>query len=209
MEPPTKPPDNSMSRRELLALAALAPMKTAGAALPMLQAAGSGSLLVCMHEASSDRFDFKTAMEGYAKAGVRAVEPNAAQGARVRQKEGGPATRRELLDDLGLQAVSSSNQLGLAEPGDARAESLEDLKWKVELAQAIGADRLVAPSAGAGHLHAGRLQARRRQHARGGGDRQTVRRDADAGACPHVAVCRLAADGAEARARDQSSQLSG
>jgi sugar phosphate isomerase/epimerase len=29
-------------------------------------------------------------------------------------------------------------------------KSLEDLKWKVELAQAIGADRLVAPSAGAG-----------------------------------------------------------
>ena len=35
----------------------------------------SASMFVCMHEASSDRFDFKAAMEGYAKAGIRAVEP--------------------------------------------------------------------------------------------------------------------------------------
>ena len=31
-----------------------------------------------------------------------------------------------------------------------RGGSLEELKWRVELAQAIGADRLVTPSAGAG-----------------------------------------------------------
>ena len=38
-----------------------------------MQATRPGSMFVCMHEASSDRFDFKTAMEGYAKAGIRAV----------------------------------------------------------------------------------------------------------------------------------------
>lgn len=106
-------------------------------------------MVVCVHEASSDRFDFKTAMEGYAKAGVRAVEPQLTKVREFTQKES-VATARRLLDDLGLKAVSSSNQIGLAEPGDARARALEDLKWKVELAQAIGADRLVAPSAGQG-----------------------------------------------------------
>jgi len=119
------------------------------AATPLMQAARSGSMFVCMHEASSDRFDFKAAMEGYARAGIRAVEPQLVKVREYAQKES-PATAKRLLDDLGLKAVSSSNQIGLPEPGDARARSLDDLKWKVELAQAIGADRLVAPSAGTG-----------------------------------------------------------
>jgi sugar phosphate isomerase/epimerase len=133
-----------MNRREFLALAA---------AGPLLQTQPSGSLIVCMHEASSDRFDFRTAMEGYARAGIRAVEPQLTKVRDFAQKET-PGAARRLLDDLGLKAVSSSNQLGLAEPGEARARALEDLKWKLELAQAIGADRLVAPSAGSGQYTA-------------------------------------------------------
>jgi 2-keto-myo-inositol isomerase len=130
-----------VNRREFFAMAALT---------PLLQTTGSaGSMFVCMHEASSDRFDFKTAMEGYAKAGIRAVEPNLMKVREFAQKES-PAAAKRLLDDLGLKAVSSSNQIGLAEPSEQRAQNLEQLKWKVELAQAIGADRLVAPSAGAG-----------------------------------------------------------
>ena len=131
-----------LNRREFMALAAVP---------PVLQATqpGSGSMFVSMHEASSARFDFKTAMEGYAKAGIGAVEPDLTKVREFAQKES-PAQARRLLDDLGLKAVSSSNQLGLPEPGNTRARSLEDLKWKVELAQAIGADRLVTPSAGTG-----------------------------------------------------------
>jgi 2-keto-myo-inositol isomerase len=129
-----------LDRREFLALAAAA---------PLMQPPRSASMFVCMHEISSDRFDFKTAMEGYAKAGIRAVEPSLVKVREFAQQES-PAAAKRLLEDLGLKAVSSSNQLGLPEPGDARARSLDDLKWKVELAQAIGADRLVAPSAGTG-----------------------------------------------------------
>jgi 2-keto-myo-inositol isomerase len=129
-----------LDRRAFLALAA---------ATPLMQAPRSASMFVCMHEASSDRFDFKTAMEGYAKAGIRAVEPALVKVREFAQKES-PAIAKRLLDDLGLRAASSSNQVGLPEPGDARARSLDDLKWKVELAQTIGADRMVAPSAGTG-----------------------------------------------------------
>jgi len=131
-----------LNRREFMALAALP---------PLLQSSqlGSSAMFVCMHETSSARFDFKTAMEGYAKAGIRAVEPDLTKVREFTQKES-PATARRLLDDLGLKAVSSSNQLGLPEPGNARVQSLESLKWKVELAQVIGADRLVTPSAGTG-----------------------------------------------------------
>ena len=119
------------------------------AAPALIQTARPGSMFVCMHEASSDRFDYRTAMEGYAKAGIRAVEPSLLKVREFAQKES-PAAARRLLDDLGLRAASSSNQVGLPEPGEARARSLEDLKWKVELAAAIGCDRLVAPSTGTG-----------------------------------------------------------
>jgi 2-keto-myo-inositol isomerase len=136
-----------VNRREFVAMAALAPLMQT-AQTPRTSSSGGG-MFVCMHEASSDRFDFKTAMEGYAKAGIRAVEPNLMKVREFAQKES-PAAAKRLLDDLGLRAASSSNQIGLAEPSEQRAPSLEQLKWKVELAQAIGADRLVAPSAGAG-----------------------------------------------------------
>src|SRR5437667_6191167 len=131
---------DQLNRREVVALAAIP---------AFMQTNASWSLVVCMHETSSERFDFRTAMEGYAKAGIRAVEPALTKVREFAQKES-PAAAKRLLDDLGLKAVSSSNQIGLAEPGDARARSVEDLKWKVELAQAIGCDRIVAPSTGAG-----------------------------------------------------------
>src|SRR5881409_671546 len=129
-----------LTRREFVALAAVP---------AFAQTRPATSLVVCMHETSSERFDFRTAMEGYAKAGIRAVEPSLVKVREFAQKES-PAAARRLLDDLGLKAVSSSNQIGLPEPGDARARSLEDLKWKCELAQAIGCDRIVAPSTGTG-----------------------------------------------------------
>ena len=60
----------SVDRRKFLALAAAVP--------PLMQAqtAKPGGMFVCMHEASADKFDFKTAMEGWAKGGIKAVEPN-------------------------------------------------------------------------------------------------------------------------------------
>src|SRR5919198_1145844 len=130
-----------LNRREFIAFAA---------APALMQTQPSGSLVVCMHETTSDRFDFRTAMEGYARAGIRAVEPQLTKVREFAMKES-PAAARRLLDDLGLKAVSSSNQLGLMEPSDQRTANLEQLKWKVELAQAIGADRLVTPSAGTGN----------------------------------------------------------
>jgi len=66
-----------LSRRDLLAMAAVPVMLQAGnAAQRTTNPRSSGAMFVCMHEASSEGFDFKTAMEGYAKAGIRAVEPN-------------------------------------------------------------------------------------------------------------------------------------
>ena len=132
------------SRRDFVTSLAAAPL--------LLQARppAGGGMFVCLHEASSDRFDFRTAMEGWAKGGIRAVEPTLTKVREFAEKNGGPMAAKRLLDDLGLRVVSSSNQLGLPEPSPNRVKSLEDLKWKVELLQAIGGDRIVAPSAGTG-----------------------------------------------------------
>lgn len=135
---------SDFSRRDFIATAAAVPV------LLQNRPNQGGGMFVCMHEASSDRFDFRTAMEGWAKAGIRAVEPTLTKVREYAEKQGGPMAARRLLDDLGLRPVSSSNQLGLPEPSPNRVKSIEDLKWKVELCQAIGADRIVAPSAGAG-----------------------------------------------------------
>jgi sugar phosphate isomerase/epimerase len=144
-----------LNRRDFLALAAVPVMDRVrlkpDTTIQRGQAAASGSgLQVCMHQASSERFDFRQAMEGYAKAGVRLVEPNLLKVREFAQKEGGAAAAKRLLDNLGLRVASNSNQLFLMEPGEQRLKSIEELKWKVELIQAIGGDRLVTPSVGTG-----------------------------------------------------------
>jgi 2-keto-myo-inositol isomerase len=138
----------AVDRRKFLALSAAVPVLMQAEASAQTKPR-SGKMFVCMHEASADKFDFKTAMEGWAKAGIKAVEPNLTKVREFAQKES-PATAKRLLDDLGLKPVSSSNCLFLVEPGEQQAKAVEDLKWKVELAQQIGADRLVCPSAGQG-----------------------------------------------------------
>jgi sugar phosphate isomerase/epimerase len=134
-----------LNRREFAALAAVPLL--AGSATPG-QSIDDG-MFVCMHGATSSRSDFRTMMEAWARAGIRAVEPDLPNVRRFADQES-PAMARQLLDDLGLRAVSTSNQLFLDEPGERRVQMLEELRWKVELAEIIGADRLVVPSAASG-----------------------------------------------------------
>jgi sugar phosphate isomerase/epimerase len=124
-----------VNRREFVALAAGAPM--------LAQAGRSASgLQVCMHQVSSNGFDYRTAIEGYAKAGIRAVEVVLAKAREFADKES-PAAAQRLLDDLGLKAASTSNHTGAVEPNPNRAKNLDDLKAKCELARTLGADRIV------------------------------------------------------------------
>ncbi len=133
----------SLNRREFL---------TAAAVLPPLMQSRAGGLFVSIHQASTSRSDFKMSVEGIAKAGVRAVEVDLARCRQFTQQPGeSPATARRLLSDLGLRPVSTSNHLGLPDaPASGLAASLDGLKWKLELIQAIGADRIVCPSTSTG-----------------------------------------------------------
>lgn len=123
-----------MNRREFLAATAATPL--------LAQPPRPSALTVCVHQVSSNGFDYKTAMEGYAKGGIRAVEVVLAKAKEFADKES-PAAARRLLDDLGLKAASTSNELGVVAPSPNRAKSLDDLKTKCELARTLGADKLV------------------------------------------------------------------
>jgi sugar phosphate isomerase/epimerase len=131
-----------VNRRKFLAMATLPLLSESLTSM----AADDSGMFVCMHQITSITFDFRSAMEGYARAGIRAVEPDLGKVREFAEKESA-ARARQLLDDLGLRAVSCSNQLFLEESGPRRAGAFEDLKWKVELAEIIGADRMVIPSA--------------------------------------------------------------
>jgi sugar phosphate isomerase/epimerase len=99
-----------------------------------------------MHATTSSSFPFRAVMEGYAKAGIRAVEVNLVQMRAFTDRES-PAVAQRLLADLGLKVVACSGQTGLVDPNPARPQNLEDLKWKCELMQGLGCDRLATPSA--------------------------------------------------------------
>lgn len=140
------------TRREFLAAAAAVPLFLQGRA--QAQTAAPRGMFVSIHQASTARFSFKESCEGIAKAGVRAVEVDIAKVQQFAQTESLPMAKR-LLDDLGLRPVSASNHLGFV---DATAEqlqtggsSLEALKTKLEVVQAVGCDRIVCPSTSTGN----------------------------------------------------------
>ncbi|MEY4640020.1 MAG: Inosose isomerase [Pseudomonadota bacterium] len=137
---------SGINRREFMAASAGVTALAAATGVNTLKAADASGLIVCMHGITSSEFDFRTCMEGWAKAGIKAAEPDLAK-AREWEMANGPGSARKLMDDLGLVAYSSTNQLNLEEPSERRAQAVEDLKWKVAMAESLGASRIVIPSA--------------------------------------------------------------
>jgi 2-keto-myo-inositol isomerase len=136
-----------INRRDFMTVSAGVTALAAGAAnLPKARAADSSGLVVCMHGVTSSGSDFRTCMEGWARAGVKAAEPDLIK-ARDFEMANGPGSARKLMDELGLKAYSSTNQLQLEESSEQRVAAIEELKWKVAMAESLGADRLVIPSA--------------------------------------------------------------
>jgi 2-keto-myo-inositol isomerase len=114
---------------------------------------GGGGLFVSIHQASTSRYDFKTSVEGIARAGVRAVEFDIAKVREFAKTESIGAAKR-VLDDLGVKPVSSSNHLGLVDATATQMQTggagLDALKEKLGIVQALGCDRIVCPSTSTG-----------------------------------------------------------
>src|SRR5262245_22331581 len=128
---------SGINRRDFMALSAGVTAVAAGVAgAQQAKAADTSGLIVCMHGITSSEFDFRTCMEGWARAGIKAAEPDLVK-AREHEQANGKGSARKLLDDLGLTAYSSTNQLNLEESNDARKQAVEDLKWKVEMAESL------------------------------------------------------------------------
>jgi 2-keto-myo-inositol isomerase len=109
-------------------------------------AAKPGRMALCMHQTTTAAAGYRRSLEGYAKAGIRHVELIPQHIEEFVRQDGMPAARR-LLADLGLKAVSMGGVRGLVEPNPSRAQALEELKGRVEMAAAIGVDRMVCPCA--------------------------------------------------------------
>lgn len=135
-----------LNRRKFMALSAGVSAMAAASGSSTTSAAAAPDLFVCMHGITSSGSDYRTSLEGWARAGITAAEPDLVK-ARAFEEENGEGSARQLLDDLGIRAVSSTNCLFLDESGPRRADAIENLKWKVAMAESIGADRLVIPSA--------------------------------------------------------------
>ena len=140
---------SNFDRRKFMVLSAAVPAITAAVGSGNAAAASTSGMYICMHGATSSGFDFRAMMEGWSRAGITAAEPDLPI-ARTFEDANGPGSARRLMDDLGIRAVSSYNQLYLEESGPRRSQALEDLKWKLELAESLGADRLVVPTVASG-----------------------------------------------------------
>ena len=79
-----------MRRRDLLAV---------GPAVAVA-ATSRGPIYLCLHEQTSAGSDFRTAMEGYAQAGVRAVELTLPKVQEFARKESAAVARRLLADQI-------------------------------------------------------------------------------------------------------------
>ena len=133
-----------MERREFLAGAGALVL---GGAIQAAQ--DKGGLRLAMNQATSMNADFRAAMEGYARAGFRYVEPWISKIDEFAARES-LAVARRILGDHGLTPVCACAQGGIVEPLPAAEQSknFEQLKHKLEVCAELGIPRLVVHSVG-------------------------------------------------------------
>ncbi len=133
-----------MERRDFLKIAGATSM--VAAAQPSAMAAlVSFKDKLCINESTSMPHDFDVCIKGYAKAGVRAVEPWIHKVRQFAEKESFAVAKR-LLDDHGMRTPSSCAMGELVEPRDDRQQKIEQLKGNLEIAQKMGFERFVVHS---------------------------------------------------------------
>ncbi|HXJ39936.1 MAG TPA: sugar phosphate isomerase/epimerase family protein [Bryobacteraceae bacterium] len=131
-----------LNRRHLLAM------------IPALQLrADTSNMTLCIHQTTSAGAGYRKSLEGYSRAGIRFVEPIGAHLNAFIATDGLPAAKR-LLSDLGLTPLSHGGLPGLWAPRPERAKALEDFRHHVEVAAALGIDRIMAPCIATGKFTA-------------------------------------------------------
>jgi len=133
-----------MERREFLAGAGALAL---GGAIQAAQ--DKGGFRLAMNQATSMSADFRAAMEGYARAGFRYVEPWISKIDEFAARES-LAVARRILGDHALTPVCACAQGGIVEPLPAaeQAKNFDQLKHKLEVCAELGIARLVVHSVG-------------------------------------------------------------
>lgn len=137
------------TRRDILIGAAavgLSPIAVSG--VPRSASAAEGKMVLCMHTNTSAAAGYRRALEGWAKAGIKNVELNAAlvdDFLTTDTLEGA----RKVLTDNGLTAVHGAVGVGgLLEPNPDRATAIEALKRRLEMFASLGLKKVYTTSAG-------------------------------------------------------------
>ncbi len=130
-----------LSRRSML----LTPMMLLA---PRASFAVDGKMTLCLHTNTSSGADYRGALEGWARAGIKHVELNAAlvdDFIKTDTLEGA----RKVLADNGLTAVHGAVGVnGLLEPNPNHAEAIESLKKRLEMLAFLGVKKVYTTSGG-------------------------------------------------------------
>jgi sugar phosphate isomerase/epimerase len=111
-------------------------------------------MTLCLHTNTSAGAGYRGALEGWAKAGIRQVELNAALVDEFLKTDTLAAARR-VLSDNGLTPVSGAVGVqGLLEPNPQHAEAIESLKRRCELFASLGLTLIYTTTAGTRRLTA-------------------------------------------------------
>src|SRR3989441_6614923 len=131
-----------ISRRTML----MAPFAISLAETLMGQTAGSGKMLLSIHQNTSRGAGYRKSLEGWAKAGIKYVELTDAMLDEFLRTDT-LAAAKSVVTDLGLTPVSSAAVLqDVWIPGPARAASLETWKKRCEQFATIGLQKIYCPS---------------------------------------------------------------
>jgi sugar phosphate isomerase/epimerase len=104
--------------------------------------AAQGRMTLCLHTNTSNGAGYRGALEGWAKAGIRLVELNAALVEDFLKTDTIAAARRVLTDN-GLTAVHGAvGVTGLLEPNPNHAAAVDSLKKRLEMFAALGLNKV-------------------------------------------------------------------
>jgi sugar phosphate isomerase/epimerase len=105
-------------------------------------------MTLCMHTNTSSGAGYRRALEGWAKAGIKYVEINAALVDEFLKTDTIDGARR-LLTDNGLTPVHGTvGQFGLIEPNEKHAAAIDSLKKRLELFSTLGVKKVYTTTTG-------------------------------------------------------------
>lgn len=118
----------------------------------VVAAAAKGKMSLCMH-GNTSAAGYRAALEGWAKAGIKQVELNAAPIEAFIKTDSLDGARKVLADN-GLALVHGAVGVGLLEPSPNHAATLDALKRRLEMFSALGLRKVYTTASGTEKLTA-------------------------------------------------------